>query len=66
VRCEQAPFDHPAIRIANGARGNDEYVTEDTKNPGQSKDQLELIQAVGADGRPGNFAPCIDSENFLQ
>jgi hypothetical protein len=66
VRCEQAPFDHPEIRIANGARGNGGYVTEDKKNRGQSKDQLELIQAVGAAGRPGNYAPCIDQENFLQ
>jgi hypothetical protein len=66
VRCEQAPFDHPAIRIANGARGNGGFVTEDKKNRGQSKDQLELIQAVGAGGRPANSAPCIDQENFLQ
>jgi cytochrome c peroxidase len=66
VRCEQAPFDHPEIRIANGARGQGGSVTPDNKNPGQSKDQLELIQAVGAGGRPANFAPCIDQENFLQ
>jgi hypothetical protein len=66
VTCEQAPFDHPAIRIANGARGGGGVATEDKKNPGQSKDQLELIQAVGAGGRPANFAPCIDQENFLQ
>jgi cytochrome c peroxidase len=66
VTCEQAPFDHPAISIANGARGGGGSVTPDNKNPGQSKDQLELIQAVGAGGRPANFAPCIDQENFLQ
>ena len=66
VRCEMAPFDHPEIRIANGARGGGGFVTEDNKNKGQSKDQLELIQAVGAGGRPGNSAPCIDQENFLQ
>ena len=65
VACEMAPFDHPAIRIANGARGYGGYVTEDKKNRGQSKDQLELIQAVGAGGRPANYAPCIDQENFL-
>jgi cytochrome c peroxidase len=66
VACEQAPFDHPEIQIADGARGNGGVVTEDKKNRGQSKDQLELIQAVGADGRPGNYAPCIDQENFLE
>ena len=27
VRCELAPFDHPEIRIANGARGNASSVT---------------------------------------
>jgi hypothetical protein len=64
VTCELAPFDHPEIRIANGARGGGGFVTEDKKNRGQSKDQLELIQAVGAGGRPANFAPCIDQENF--
>jgi cytochrome c peroxidase len=66
VACEKAPFDHPAIRIANGARGDGGFVTPDNKKPGQSKDQLELIQAVGAGGRPANSAPCIDQENFLQ
>ncbi|MGI9260804.1 MAG: cytochrome c peroxidase [Woeseiaceae bacterium] len=66
VNCEQAPFDHPEIRIANGARGTVASVTPDNQNPGQSKDQMELIQATGADGRPANFAPCIDQENFLQ
>jgi hypothetical protein len=66
VTCELAPFDHPAIRIANGARGGGGVATEDKKNPGQSKDQLKLIEAVGAGGRPANFAPCIDQENFLQ
>ncbi len=66
VRCELAPFDHPEIRIANGARGGGGFVTEDKKNRGQSKDQLELIQAVGAGGRPANSASCIDIENFLE
>ena len=65
VTCEQAPFDHPEIRIADGARGNASSVTADNKNPGQSKDQLVLVQAVGAGGRPANYAPCIDQENFL-
>ncbi|MGI9342319.1 MAG: cytochrome c peroxidase [Gammaproteobacteria bacterium] len=66
VRCELAPFDHPEIRIADGARGDGGFVTPDNKNPGQSTDQLELIQAVGAGGRLANSAPCIDQENFLQ
>lgn len=65
VACEMAPFDHPEIRIAEGARGGGGSVTEDKKNKGQSKDQLELIQAVGAGGRAANYAPCIDQENFL-
>jgi hypothetical protein len=66
VTCEMAPFDHPEIRIANGAKTKGGSLAEDKKNPGQSKDQLERIQAVGAGGRPANFAPCIDQENFLQ
>jgi hypothetical protein len=66
VTCEMAPFDHPEIRIANGAKTKDGSLAEDKKNPGQSKDQLERIEAVGAGGRPANFTPCIDQENFLQ
>jgi len=58
VRCEMAPFDHPEIRIAAGARGNELNATED-KNSGQSKDQIELIQATGAGGLPANYAPCL-------
>jgi hypothetical protein len=65
VTCERAPFDHPEIRIANGARGGGGFLTPDNKKPGQSKDQIELIQATGAGGRQADFAPCIDQENFL-
>jgi hypothetical protein len=64
VRCEQAPFDHPEIRIAAGARGYGSDVTEDKKNRGQSKDQIELIPQVGAAGRPGSYLPCL--EGFLE
>ena len=63
VRCEMAPFDHPEIRIAAGARGGADYVTEDKKS-GQSKDQIELIQATGAGGLPANYAPCLNG--FLE
>jgi cytochrome c peroxidase len=65
VTCEKAPFDHPEIRIANGARGGGGFVTPDNKKKGQSKDQIELIQATGAGGRQADSAPCIDQENFL-
>ena len=63
VRCEMAPFDHPEIRIAAGARGNELTATEDKKS-GQSKDQIQLIQATGAGGLPANYAPCLSG--FLE
>jgi hypothetical protein len=66
VTCEVAPFDHPEIRIANGAQTEGSSLVEDEMNPGQSKDNLEVIPAVGAGGRLADGLPCIDQENFLQ
>jgi hypothetical protein len=66
VTCEVAPFDHPEIRIANGAQTEGSSLVEDEMNPGQSKDNLEVIPAVGAGGRSADGLPCIDQENFLQ
>jgi hypothetical protein len=65
VTCEQAPFDHPEIRIANGAKLKGNKIEEDKDKPGQSKDNNELIPAVGAGGRLDDGSPCIDQENFL-
>jgi hypothetical protein len=64
VRCEQAPFDHPEISIPIGAKVKKGMLEQDSKNPGQSKDQKELIPAVGAGGRPGSALPCL--QGFLE
>jgi cytochrome c peroxidase len=67
VTCEEAPFDHPEIRIANGADGNTTSVKEAKKKAkkGQSVDNLEKIEPTGAGGRLADGLPCIDQENFL-
>ena len=67
VTCEMAPFDHPAIVIANGAKKQGPNgVKQDSDNKGRSKDNNESIPAVGADGRSADGLLCIDQENFLQ
>jgi hypothetical protein len=65
VRCEEAPFDHPEIRIADGAKKQGpNNVKEDSDNKGQAKDNLDLIPAVGAGGRLASGLPCL--EGFLE
>jgi cytochrome c peroxidase len=49
VRWEQAPFDHPALRVPHGSPG-DEYSTT-MNSDGTAKDSFMAIPAVGAGGR---------------
>jgi cytochrome c peroxidase len=55
VRWEMAPFDHPAIKIPNGHKG-DEYLTQ-TAGDGTSLDQFITLPAVGAAGRGAKGLP---------
>lgn len=51
---QAAPFDHPQLFVPNGnPPGADSYpVDEDPAHPGQAKNQLMEIPAVGANGGP--------------
>lgn len=51
VRWEKAPFDHPSLPLLNGAKGNNLSVQPSLKNPLEAKDNLEVLPAVGANGR---------------
>ena len=63
VRCEMAPFDHPEIKIAAGSIG-DEYAVQEDGSGGSADDDIELIPATGAGGRPANNDSCL--EGFLE
>jgi cytochrome c peroxidase len=45
----QAPFDHPQLFVPNGARGNEDHVSDRNHN-GIADDEMVEIPAVGADG----------------
>lgn len=49
VRCEQAPFDHPSLRIVAGHSGNAREV-DDANHDGKADDNALYIPAVGATG----------------
>lgn len=53
VRCEKAPFDHPALRNFNG------HSTVDVNKDGKLDDQFLAIPAVGAGGLPAKGLACI-------
>ena len=58
VRYEKAPFDHPEITVPNGQVGNDVSVTAGNPlSPVLAKDELLVIPAVGANGRPDPLLP---------
>jgi len=57
VACEQAPFDHPSLRLHNGHAG-DENAVRDRNHDGQADDLFEQLPAVGRNGR--------DNENCLR
>jgi cytochrome c peroxidase len=53
VRYERAPFDHPALQVTHGHVGD--HVAASPGNPldgALAKDELLVIPAVGANGRP--------------
>jgi hypothetical protein len=60
VACEQAPFDHPEIRVLNGHIGNTQLV-EDRNHDGKADDEFLLIPAVGAKGLP--HGSCLKNDN---
>ncbi|HET9622997.1 MAG TPA: cytochrome c peroxidase [Kofleriaceae bacterium] len=47
----QAPFDHPQLFVPNGARGNEDRVSDRNHN-GIADDEMIEISAVGAEGGP--------------
>ena len=58
VRYEKAPFDHPEITVPNGQVGNDLSVAAGNPlSPVLAKDELLVIPAVGASGRPDPLLP---------
>jgi len=59
VACEQAPFDHPELTLANGQR------PIDANKDGHADDNLIKKQAVGAGGLPAEGKPCIPNTGNL-
>jgi len=51
VACQQAPFDHPALRITNGHRGDTRKVMASGRGTLAQDDYLDL-PAVGPAGVP--------------
>ena len=58
VRCELAPFDHPAIALPEGSTSN-----AAAGKPTQAEDLITNIPAVGAGGRPAAGLACL--QGFL-
>jgi cytochrome c peroxidase len=59
VACEQAPFDHPALRIFNGHEGNEQNVVT-RKNEIKAMDAFIDLPPVGATGLPKG--QCLQSD----
>lgn len=58
VRYEQAPFDHPEVRVPNGHVGDASAVTPgNTIQSGLAVDEFLLVPAVGANGKPDPIQP---------
>jgi hypothetical protein len=53
VACQQAPFDHPALRLTNGHTGDHRKVTQNAKTGLAQDDYLDL-PAVGPAGLAAN------------
>jgi len=63
VRFEQAPFDHPEIKIPHGHTGDNFAITANNPlSPELAEDEFLVIDAVGANG---NTAPLQPFENYL-
>ncbi|CAA7625161.1 cytochrome-c peroxidase [Magnetospirillum sp. UT-4] len=58
VRCEQGPFDHPALRVAHGVEG-DQHAVYDTNHDGKIDEEYVELPAVGATGLPGLGKACL-------
>lgn len=58
VRCEKAPFDHPALTILDGHRG-DQISVQDLNSDGKADDVTKALPAVGATGLPGKGLACL-------
>ncbi|MDD1622889.1 MAG: cytochrome-c peroxidase [Methylococcaceae bacterium] len=64
VRHEQAPFDHPEIKIPNGHNGDNLLVVGGNPLSGQlARDEFLTIEAVGANGKA---SPVLPFENYLE
>lgn len=62
VANEQAPFDHPSLRVTNGHAGNNLSVVD--RGDGKAQDEYLVLPAVGAAGRAAKgLAPLT---GFLQ
>jgi cytochrome c peroxidase len=59
VACEQAPFDHPELRLPNGHAGNSQTVLS-RKNDVKAIDSFITLPQVGANGLPQ--AGCLRSD----
>ena len=60
VACEKAPFDHPALKLTNGHKG-DQTAVQDANNDGKADDAFINKPAVGAGGLPD--AQCLRNDD---
>jgi len=58
VRWERAPFDHPALTVADGAQGNEHRVFDGNSDK-RADDAPLVIPAVGAAGRLAPLGPLM-------
>ncbi|MEQ1591969.1 MAG: cytochrome c peroxidase [Thiobacillaceae bacterium] len=65
VACEQAPFDHPSLRIPNGHVGDDLTVI-DADGDGKADDAFLMLPAVGSGGlMPGQCLKLDDGSDVM-
>jgi len=50
VKYRKAPFDHPQLYIPNGQFNDHVSADEDPNKPGQARDRVLMIEAVGRQG----------------
>jgi hypothetical protein len=61
VACQQAPFDHPSLRLVNGHVGNEKKITMVN---GRALDDFIQLPAVGSRGLAA--AECLRNDNGTQ
>ena len=60
VRYQKAPFDHPQLTVINGHVGNSLQVQGGNPlSPVLAKDEILVIQAVGANGATSPLTPFL-------